>query len=374
MRGTLLGLLLLSPLSAATAQSTWTVEKTPILDVAGVSRDGTLIFGYAAGGTRLSDGRLLIADRAENGIRVVDATGKLVRTVGRAGQGPGDFQAIRWAGRCGADSLLIWDAGRRQASMIGSTGSIARQFAIPTGDTAQSPFQFACSPRGAMSYLSSPRPVRGAMNSQMPNVAGLTAAVYRIRADGAIAERLGEIPAGEFVAITSPSGGRGGAPRPLGRAAFVAAMDDAMVISSADSAHVTIVRSDGRSSRHALPILPRAPTRAEFEEAVQATSSMAPPNMRQAMVEQLSAVPPPERLPAISALFVDSEGLVWVQTTPSGGKILDFLVMQGNGSVVARVQIPVGLTIFEIGRDYVLGSYNDASGEMHVATYRLRRQ
>ncbi|MGH9386752.1 MAG: hypothetical protein ACRD2N_20980, partial [Vicinamibacterales bacterium] len=172
----------------------------------------------------------------------------------------------------------------------------------------------------------------------------------------------------------SPSGGRGGAPRPLGRAAFIATMDDAVVVSSADSAQVTIVRSDGRSSHHSLPIPLRSPTRAEFDEAVQATASMAPASLRQSMIEQLAAVPPPERLPPISALFVDSEGLVWVQTTPPGGKTLDFLVIQGNGNVVARAQIPLGLTIFEIGRDYVLGSYTDAGDEMHVATYRLRRQ
>ena len=193
--------------------------------------------------------------------------------------------------------------------------------------------------------------------------------------DGNIEARLGAVPAGEAVSLVGPGGGRGGgAPRPLGRAAFVATMDDAVVISSADSAVVTIVRGDGRSSHHKLPIPLRAPTRSEYELAIQATASMAPAPLRQSMIEQLAAVPPPDRLPPVSALFADSEGLVWVQTTPPGGKTLDFLVIQGSRSVVARVQVPLGLTIFEIGRDYVLGSYTDASDEMHVAVYRLRRQ
>lgn len=373
MRSLFPTVLLLFVVGDVSAQSTWVVDQTPILDITGVAQDGSVVFGYAAGGTRLSDGRLLIADRAENSIRVVDATGKLLQTVGRTGDGPGEFQSMIWAGRCGADSLLVWDLQRRQASMIAPSGAVARQFTVPTGDTAQRPFQFSCSSRGSMSYRSAPRPVRGATNPQNPNIASVTAAVYRIQPDGTIAERLGDIPAGEVVMMVSPSGGRGAAPRPLGRTSHITSLDDAVVISSADSALVTIVRSGGRANRHALPISLRAPLRTEFDEAIQASASMAPAAMRQSMIQQLTAVAMPERLPPISALFADSEGLIWVQTTPPGSRTVEFLVMRSDGSVAARAQIPQGLTIFEIGRDYIMGSYMDAADEMHVAVYRLRR-
>jgi hypothetical protein len=315
------------------AQALWTVDSTPMLDVPGMASDGNLTFAYAAGGMRLTNGTLLIADRGENAIRIVDAAGKLLRSAGRTGDGPGEFQSMIWAGRCGEDSLLVWDLRRRVASLIGASGAIARQFAVPAGDTAQMPMQFACSPRGTtgtMVYRGVPRPIRGAVNPRIQNVISVTAAVYRIRADGSIAQRLGDVPAGELVATVSPSGGRGSAPRPLGRSAWVAALEDAVVIGSADSALVMIVRASGETSRHALPIVPRAPTQAEFDEAVQATASVIPASIRQAMAEQLAAVPIPERLPMISALFVDAEGLLWVQTTPPGARNLDFLVLDGG--------------------------------------------
>jgi hypothetical protein len=375
MRVKLCGILLALSFSDAAAQATWVIERTPILDASGVASNSTVTFGNAAGGTRLSDGRLLIADRSENSIRIIDATGKLLQSVGRTGDGPGEFRSMVWAGRCGADSLLVWDYARRQATMIGSNGAIARQFAVPAvGDSALPAFQFSCSPRGAIAYRSAPRPSRGAMNPQNPNVIGVVAAVYRIRSDGSVAQRLGEIPAGEVVPMVSPSGGRGAAPRPLGRTSAVASLDDAVVISSADSASLAIVRGDGRASHHALPIVLRSPTREEFEEAIRATAAMAPAPAQQAMAEQLKTVPMPERLPAISGLSVDSEGLVWVQTTPPGAKTLDFLVMQSDGKVVARAQVPRGITVFEIGRDYVLGGYTDDGDEPHVVMYRLRRQ
>ncbi len=374
MHWVLPGVLLVLAAANASAQATWVVDRAPILDVTGSTKDGTVVFGYAAGGTRLSDGGLLIADRAENSIRVFDASGKLLRTVGRAGDGPGEFQAIAWAGRCGPDSLLVWDLRRRQASMIGSSGAVARQFTIPNGDTAQAPFQFSCSSRGSMVYRSQPRPVRGAPpDPQNPSIMGVSSAAYRAGRDGSIAQRLGDIPSGEVFVTTSPNGGRGAAPRPLGRNASVGALDDVVVIGSADSAFVTVVRADGRSSRHTLPITLRAPTKEEFDEAVNATASMVPAQMRQAMMQQLAGAPMPERLPAISALIPDTEGLMWIQTTPPGGKAVDFLVMNSAGSVVARAQLPLGMTVFEIGKDYVLGSYTDAADEMHVAVLRLRR-
>jgi hypothetical protein len=374
MRSLLPGVLMVLAVADASAQATWVVDQTPILDIAGSTADGTVVFGYPAGGMRLSTGELLIADRVENNIRVFDATGKLIRTVGRAGQGPGEFRAILWAGRCGPDSLLVWDYMRRQASMIGASGAAARQFAIPSGDSAQTPLQFSCSARGSMVYRSQPRPVRGAApNVPGMNVMSASAAVYRATRDGSIVQRLGDVAAGEMVPLTSPSGGRGAIPRPLGRTTSFGALDDVVVLSSADSASVTIIRNDGPSSRHALPITLRAPTRAEFDEAVRATASMVPAPMRQSAIEQLSGGPMVERISAASALVPDSEGLLWIQVTPPGGNAVDFLVMQATGNVVARARIPRGLTVFDIGGDYILGSYTDSGDETHVAMYRLRR-
>lgn len=365
----LLASLLVLPFAGAPGQAVWTVDRTPTLDVPGARADGSVMFGYAAGATRLANGSLLVADRSENTIRVIDAAGKLARTVGRAGDGPGEFQSIIWAGGCGVDSMLVWDLRRRQASMIGPSGAVARQFAVPAGDTAQSPFRFSCGPNRAIVYLSAPRPIRNATPPQNPNIVSVSASVYRVTPDGVVKQRLGDISAGEAF-----SNGRGGVPRPLGRTATVAAVGNDVIIGSADSATAIIVHDDDTRVQVHIPVAVRAPTRDEFDAAVHATASMVPAQMRQALITQLSALPMPERLPPISALFGDPDGLLWVQTSPAGAKVIDFTVMQVGGRVVAKAQIPLPLTIYEIGRDYVLGSYSDANDEMHVAVYRLRRQ
>ncbi len=374
MRARLLRALLFSmPCASITGQAVWTVDRAPILDVPGLSLDGEVMFGYPAGATRLSDGSLLVADRADNGIRVIDATGKLVRTVGREGDGPGEYRSMIWAGGCGADSLLVWDMARRQATLIGASGAAARQFAVPAGDTAQSPYRFSCASHRAMAYLSVPRPARGGTAQQDPNVLEVSAALYRVARDGTIMQRLGEIPAGEMLVLTSPTGGRGSAPRPMGRAATMAMVGDDIVVGSPDSATATVAHPDGTSDRIVIPLTRRAPTRAEFDAAIQATASMIPARLRQEMVTALAATPMPERLPAISGVFGDPEGLLWVQGSPVGATVVDLVVMRVSGRVVARVRVPAPLTVHEIGLDYVLGSYADADDEPHIAVYRLRR-
>lgn len=375
MRSRLTSMLLFLCASTVGAQATWVVDSTPILDVPGIRTGGTVNFGYAAGGIRLADGGLLIADRAENSIRVFDASGRLVRSMGRTGDGPDEFRSMMWVGRCGGDSLMIWDLGKRRATMVGATTSSMRQFTVPMGDTAQPPFKFSCSSRGTMVYQSTPRPLRGARpNADNPFIMSVANAVYVVGPDGAVLRRLGDLPGGEVVPMTSPSGGRGAAPRPLGRASHVAAIGDAVAISSADSAFVSFVDATGKSTRHDVPVTLRAPTQAEFDAAIEALASMSPAANRQEAISQLAAIPMPARLPPISALYSDTEGLLWVQTTPPGGRALDFLVLQREGRLVARVRVPRGLTLFDIGRDYVVGSYTDSADEMHVAVFRLRRQ
>jgi hypothetical protein len=374
MRLSFPGVLFVLATSKVSAQASWAVDPNPILDIPALSGSGGVAFTYPAGGVRLADGGLLIADRGENTIRVFDAGGKQERSLGRPGDGPGEFRSMVWTRRCGGDSLLIWDLARRQATVVGSTAASLRQFAVPTGDTAQVPYQFSCSSTGSIVYSSAPRPQRGRGTGSESPIATVTAAVYSISREGSIRLRHGEIPAGEVVMLVGPTGGRGGAPRPLGRAAFVASIGDVVVISSADSAILTFHAADGRTNRHALPIPVRSPTRAEFQAAVEALATVGPPQARQSLIDRLSEIPIPDRLPPVSALFVDTEDMLWVQSTPPGNRVMDFLVVRRDGRVIAKAQIPRGLTVFDIGRDHILGSYTDTNDEMHVAVYRLRRQ
>ena len=70
------------------ADSGWKVDPTPLLRVPYES-PFTVRLRRA---TRLSDGRLALLSAATNQIAIYDTTGRLVRTFGGQGEGPGEFR------------------------------------------------------------------------------------------------------------------------------------------------------------------------------------------------------------------------------------------------------------------------------------------
>jgi len=95
--------------------------------------------------------------------------------------------------------------------------------------------------------------------------------------------------------------------------------------------------------------------------------------MRERVKNSFLKIPMPKQLPPYSALHIDPEQLLWVVLSTSGDPDTRLRCLRSDGRVIADVRIPVALTVFEIGLDYVLGGYEDEEGEPYVAVYRLRR-
>lgn len=61
----------------------------------------------------LRDGHLLIADRVENRLELLDWNTGTATSVGREGDGPGEYRAVAWMYSLGGDSTLVTDPLRR---------------------------------------------------------------------------------------------------------------------------------------------------------------------------------------------------------------------------------------------------------------------
>ena len=144
--------------AAASAQSVWRVDAVPILDVSSNSKSGAVLFSRVTGATRLADGTIVVADLDDNTLHFFSAGGAPLRNVGRAGSGPGEFRRVTWLGRCGGDSLHVWDMLQRRMSVFAPNGGYVRQYAIPADSTpGAGPFMtLACSTRGVIAYQSQP--------------------------------------------------------------------------------------------------------------------------------------------------------------------------------------------------------------------------
>jgi hypothetical protein len=330
-------------------------DTVPLLDIAGSTPSAGFVFALAAGATRLSNGVIVIADGIEDALLFFDPSGRPIRTVGRSGRGPGEFTQISWLGQCGPDSVVVWDRMLGRHTVIDSAGTVIRQYQ----PADPHPAVVACSRTGTFAALGTPdMPAVATQTGQSPHYG---AEMSLLDGSGAIVRRLGLVPVGES--------------RPLGKLTQIAVSADRLYVGTQDSAFLDVLSLEG----HRLATLPvgmpgRRVTLRHYERAADALVAFYPvADERKAMRDWVLKIPMPEYLPPYGPLFVAPEGTLWVQVSFPGDSATVLHAISGDGSRLAEVRLPREVRVFEIGRDYILGAYEEEeTGEPHVAMYRLR--
>ncbi|MGB1656825.1 MAG: 6-bladed beta-propeller [Longimicrobiales bacterium] len=100
------------------------------------SFDGDLweTFGEITGLSFDAAGNLFILDRQASQVTVVDARGSFVRTVGQAGEGPGEFRMPMAFTAMPDGSLVVADLGHRSYQLFDADGSFDRMVSMGGGD------------------------------------------------------------------------------------------------------------------------------------------------------------------------------------------------------------------------------------------------
>ncbi len=356
--------------SVALAQSKWSVDPIPIMDIGGVSPKGDVLIALPSGATRLPDGTIVVADRHSWSIRYFDSRGQLIRTAGRQGDGPGEFRGLSWLGRCAGDTTFVWDFIHRRMRALDTTGKVVRQFCLPLNPIDPVPYAFQCSANGVFALLAEPmltNPPQKVHESTREK-----APLFLADAKGQVIRRIGEFVTREYTIasrIGSPM------PRPLGRETSIALSNERVYVGTADSAVIEVFALDGTPGRPIYVRGPaRRPTRQQYEKASDQLVAYQEDAAWRARFKQLFLdMPMPATLPPYSALLADRFGALWVVRSVPGDADLQLTAYSIDGRALADVRLPRFLTVFEIGADYILGTYEDGASQPHVAVYTLRR-
>ncbi len=75
----------------------------------GEAETDRVLFGQVTDATRLSDGRVLVADGRQMALQLFDSSGRWVREVGDKGSGPGQYSRVSALLRTTGDSVLVYD-------------------------------------------------------------------------------------------------------------------------------------------------------------------------------------------------------------------------------------------------------------------------
>ncbi|MEW5926166.1 MAG: hypothetical protein AB1941_01645 [Gemmatimonadota bacterium] len=330
----------------------WAVDSIPALDIPSTGPDGNPTFLFAAAATQLSNGVVAVADPYDSSIHFFDPSGELVRTVGRLGEGPGEFNSPWWLRQCGQDAVFVWDKIQGQMTLIDKEGRVIREFR-----QTEMPLQLACSRAGAIGGISLP-PVIGFPNAETPHYKGQLW----------VADTHGE----KHLAGVVPAGEN----RPMGLMSHLALSADRLYLGTGVSDSIQVYTLDGKPAGIlSLKVPRRRPTARNYERAIDEQVAMLPGHgLREEGKRMLLEIPMPRYLPTVSGLFTDPQGWVWGVVSGPGDAATELRGVSSDGRRLADLRIPEEIRVFEVGSDYVLGAHEDADGEQRIVRYTFQRR
>lgn len=319
-----------------------------------------------AGAVRLPNGQIVVGNRGgEHALLVFDARGTFIRALARKGKGPGEVGYLLWVLRCG-NAVYTGDADGERVQEFGPDLTYQRAFRF-----ASQTYRLACNDRAQFVHMGWESP-----NTMREGVYRSTARFWLTPADSTAGIPLGTLPGSERFGIYRNGKPAGSGPRALGREPALAIGANAAYVALGDSLSLLVFDTKGKPLRPLVaPHVPVRPTAADIDAAIEQRVSEIGESARKLLTEQYRSMPLPAVLPATRHLLVDAVGLVWAQAYPSARQnTVTWTLFRPTGGVAARVELPAALTVFEIGRDYLLGGITDeATGLMEVRMYPVTR-
>lgn len=360
----------------AQPRSTWHLSDQPLLDIVS-GEDAASEFSAVRGVVRLSGGRVAAANGGSNEIRVFASDGAFVRSFGRAGGGPGEFQRITRLLRTG-DTLVGVD-GDSRAQVFDPNGRLLRSLRRARRTGSGSPQRIGLG-AGATSWVlvsdASPTVDREhqvvTQTLTRSDVAGDS--LHPVVAFVSYRTRLIQ---GKPTRLLLDAGGAAAASEYGACLGF----SDRFAITCYNrlgQARLRIVReTDARAIREE--------ERALVRQAYLDANRDAPPQIRQQMVKAVNDFPFATEAPSFSRLLLRPDGELWVSPfdpgfgLPGPGAPLapstthTWSVFAPDGTWLAVVPLPARFVPYEVGRDYVAGVAFDEDDTERVVVWGLRR-
>lgn len=347
----------------------WELASTPSLEVGTDPSDPDAVLEVVREAVRLSDGRIVVANGGlSSRLPVFSPEGRYNSSIGRRGEGPGEFGWITSLQVGPNDSLFVFDAGLQRLTVFLEDGQLARVASfIPAGDVRGSGLLSATRMADGRTWVGRGRPrnLRGEPGVILRDTISIgllddTFSEFRVLAD-----LPGRMTTTTVVGGLSGFGAPAFSPRVVhavwGRCVFVSTGDDPWV---------SVFGADGRLvSTLEGPGAPRPVIGEHVESREEALLRYAPEDERPIIRDRFRAAAKTTHLPYYHAIIADEWGHVWLQEySPPWGMGRRWYVLSQSGDRMGEVEMPRTLTVYSITRDGVLGS---SHGEFDQETVEL---
>jgi hypothetical protein len=324
----------------------WRVEVTPLLQIGELDGDEPYVFSSITDAARLSDGGIVVADGGSRQLRFFDGAGRHVRTAGRLGGGPGEFQIIAAMLPLVDDSLLVVDPASRRISIAHATAGVVRSLRMPDSLTVFQPL----GPAGERSVLGYSALAEFGVSSGRDSLDA-----WELRLDGSGGGRIVRL-AGQ-----SREYARGFGPMPA-----IALTANGFWYGSGDTYEFRQYGFDAKLRR--ITRMPHRPVAVSPEMIAGAKDQHA--EAAGTFGPTVPDLPFPEYLPPFAGALTDRDGNLWVRPMGTGQEPI-WSVLNPEGHYLGDVVLPNGFVPFEIGSDYILTRVWDEYQVEYLRLYRL---
>ena len=112
----------------------WTFDADPEFVLGGEpDRDTSGAIWRVRGLARLTDGRIAVLSSGNSQVQLFSPSGALVKTIGRRGEGPGEFLRPKRMRYLPPDTLMVWDEWMGPVTSFDTTGSVLERRTIDLG-------------------------------------------------------------------------------------------------------------------------------------------------------------------------------------------------------------------------------------------------
>lgn len=364
---------------AAPSVPTWHASERPVLTIGADEGPAAYQFHDIAGARRTEDGTLVVADRGSKGIRVFDAEGRHLRTMGGAGGGPGEFRGLGRIFLLSGDSVAAWDSQESRLTVFAPGGDVARTETLPLPGTA-----------GSVEVILEDGTLIARAGVDIMALIGASPGERRlpvthlVRAPGAaewVPKEAGE--GREELVYRGSDGSVGFTGVEFGRDYVVGAGRRRWYTGETDRFEVTVRSPAGDEvGRLRRELIPQPVTRDMLERARaerRAASDRSRREIAQRMGPAASQAADPDlphrsTLPAFDQVVENAEEYVWVRHYhfPSDAP-QRWSVFSPFGELVAEAETPARLRVQQIGTDWILGVSRDDLGVEAVHLYTFSR-
>lgn len=382
-----------NPRPAPDSRLGWTVSSDPLVSIGRALATPDFQLHGVEDATRLADGRIVVANGASMELLVFDAAGQYLASWGGEGEGPGEFADLNRVRPWAKDSLIADDPERGRISAFDLEGNhgwtVSLRSRSENSGIVASGLQAI---RGMIGLAMSPDVVIGVLpdrtlftrDSEFWRTQGFWRQdhAYALRTiDGDTRASLGKHPGPQTFSGGSYTQGNTvyftPLRHPFGQTTHTTVWGDLAAIGRTENYEIKAYRSDGSLARIVRrDYEPRAPTQAEQDTHFRRRVARLPEERGARIAEVAANLPLVDAFPAFAGTVGDALGHLWVAEFERPGEEQDgtlWTIYDRQGRVLGLVEAPDGLTIFEIGEDYILAKVTDELDVEYVRLWGLTR-